>query len=207
MEKGDYFRLNPTLMKYLKRKLTPLFFLCLSGSMHAQLKLPAAPSSFKNDMQQIVAEFPLQFRGLRGEVLAKNPQTIEYASLLKPQGAVECWVTQYSSSNRPVYTWQATMLSTEEFEEAARKYKALFSQLKGMNVRYVADQYTLQGKMMPPAEERNFMTSVLTVAEAPAPWRKLRVEVTMQFEFPEWKVGVSVFEREKEDDQRGDTEE
>ena len=194
-------------MKYLKRKLTPFFFLCLSGSVGAQLKLPAAPNSFKSDMQQIVAEFPLQFRGLRGEVLAKNPQTIEYASLLKPQGVMECWVTQYSSGSKPVYTWQATMLSTEDFEEAAKKYKALFAQLKGMNVRYVADQYTLQGKIMAPVEERNFMTSVLTVAEAPDPLKKLRVEVTMQFEFPEWKVGLSVFEKEKEDDERGDTEE
>ncbi len=33
---------------------------------------------------------------------------------------------------------------------------------------------------------------------------KLKIEASMQFEFPEWKVNLLVYEKEKEDKDRGD---
>ena len=72
-----------------------------------------------------------------------------------------------------------------------------------MNVTYVVDQYTLQGVYEAPAEERKFTTSMLAVANAPEALQKLRIEVSIQFEFPEWKVALTVFEKEKDDDDQG----
>jgi hypothetical protein len=31
---------------------------------------------------------------------------------------------------------------------------------------------------------------------------KLKIEVSMHFEFPAWKVGLSVYEKEREDNER-----
>ena len=36
---------------------------------------------------------------------------------------------------------------------------------------------------------------------------RLKIEVSMQFEFPEWKVVLSVYEKEREDHERGEIEE
>jgi hypothetical protein len=33
---------------------------------------------------------------------------------------------------------------------------------------------------------------------------KLKVEASMQFEFPEWKINLMVYEREREDNEQGD---
>jgi hypothetical protein len=32
----------------------------------------------------------------------------------------------------------------------------------------------------------------------------LKVEASMQFEFPEWKINLMVYEREREDNEQGD---
>ena len=188
-------------MKYLK--LTVLS-LCL-GTIHtyAQFRLPVN-SSIRNDFQKVVAEYPVNFENIRGRVINQNPQTTEYASQLQLANAQECIITKYSSGMKAIYSWQANMFTSEDFEQAAKKYKWLFNQLKGMNVYYVKDQYTLKGTFEEADESKKFSTSILTVTSPPTPLQKLKVEVSLQFEFPEWKVNLLVYEKEREDDEQGD---
>jgi hypothetical protein len=178
-----------------------LTMLLMAFNANAQLKLPGI-SSFRSDFQKVVEDFAHGFSSIKGEETVKNPQTIEYASKITPDGTTESTVTEYSTDGKPVYSWQALAISTESFAEAEKKYKWLFNQLKGMNVTYVVDQYTLRGKYEPPTEEIGFSTSELSLFNPPPPLRKLKVEVSMQFEFPEWRVSLLVFEKEKEDDEQ-----
>lgn len=176
---------------------------CLVATANAQLKIPlkgSANSGLRNDLQKVVESYPHQFQPIRGKVIANNPQTVEYASLVKPAGAQETLIVKYSSEVKPVYSWQSVLLITEEYEEAAKKYKTVYNQLKGMNITYVVDRYTLRGVYEEPDESRGFATSVLAPAHPPAALKKLKVEVSLQYEFPEWKVAVMVYEKEKEDE-------
>jgi len=170
----------------------------MSRAATAQLKLPLN-NGFRTDIQKVVEAFPQQFAPIRGEVLMENPQTVEYASTVRPSGAQETMIVKYSSMLKPVYSWQSVLLATEDYDEAVKKYKWTFNQLKGMNVKYVADLYTLRGTYEQPDESRKFTTSILTPANPPMALKKLKVEVSMQFEFPEWKVSVIVYEKERED--------
>jgi hypothetical protein len=171
-----------------------------SLTMQAQVRLPIT-NAFRTDVQKVVADFPSQFASLRGEVRITNPQTVEYASLLQVDKAEDCIITKYTSNTKPIYSLQALMLRTEDFNAAEKRYRWIFTQLKGMNVTYVVDRYTLEGAYDAPAEERRFVTSTLAVADAPEALQKLRLEVSMQFEFPEWKVALTVFEKEKDDEE------
>jgi hypothetical protein len=58
-----------------------------------------------------------------------------------------------------------------------------------------------------PDESRIFTTSVLAPTAPPQPLKKLRIEVALQFEFPEWKVNLLVYEKEREDNEKGETTE
>ena len=184
-------------------KLTVLSLCVGMIHTHAQLRLPVH-SSLRNDFQKVVADYPVNFENIRGRVIDENPQTIEYASQVQLSDAQECVITKYSSGLKPIYSWQANMFVSEDFEAAAKKYKWLFSQLKGMNIYYVRDQYTLRGNFEEADESKKFSTSVLTVTSPPTPLEKLRVEVSLQFEFPEWKVNLLLYEKEREDDERGE---
>jgi hypothetical protein len=187
-------------MKYLVA--TALF---LSGVVPAasQVHLPLA-SSIRHEFQKVVAEYPRQFSSIKGHVINENPQTIEYLSQLQLSGAELCFITRYSSGSKQVYSWQAVMFTSEDFEAADKKYQWLFKQLKGMNIFHVKDQYTLKGQFETASESRKFTTSTLSVASPPEPYEKLKVEVALQYEFPEWKVNLLVYEKEREDDERGE---
>jgi hypothetical protein len=183
------------LMKY-HRLSTLLGAALITISLNAQKPVPGG---FRADIQKIVADYPHQFAAIRGRLIDKSPQSAEYASSVTPDGSTESSVTSYSSGGKPVYSWQAVLLRTESFEDAAKKYKWAFAQLKGMNVTYVIDQYTLKGKLENPDESRNFSSSELELAAPPDPLRKLRIRVQLQYEMPEWKVSLMVFEKERED--------
>jgi hypothetical protein len=190
--------------------------LCSAASAQLGLKFPALKtstntlsqsSSFRSDIQKVVDEYPHHYAGIRGEVIDKNPQTVEYASRVKPDGVQDASITQYSAIGKDVYTWQSTVVVTESFEDAARKYKWLYQQLKGMNIKYVADLYTLRGAYAEPDETIGFATSVLTPDHPPTPMAKLKMEVQLSFEFPEWKVSLLIYDREREDDEQGNVTE
>jgi len=186
-------------------KLTVLFLFVHLCHASAQLKF-AVTNSLRSDFQKIMSEYPHHFENIRGEVINRNPQTVEYASQLKLAGAEECVITKYSSGLKPIYSWQALMFVSEDFEAAHKKYKWVFSQLKGMNIYYVRDQYTLKGDFEEADESRKFTNSILSPVAPPDPLKKLKVDVALQFEFPEWKVKLLVYEKEREDDERGEIE-
>ena len=73
-----------------------------------------------------------------------------------------------------------------------------------MNIRYVADLYTLRGEYAEPEESIGFASSVLTPNHPPTPLAKLKIEVLLDFEFPEWKVSLQIYDKEREDDERAE---
>ena len=191
-------------MKYLR--IAALLCLLIFHHASAQLKLPVN-NTLRNDFQKIVTEYPIHFEGIRGNIINQNPQSIEYLSELKVGDATECSIIKYSAGSKPIYSWQGVMFISEDFEAASKKYKWLFNQLKGLNIFYVKDQYTLQGSFEEADESRKFTNSILEPVSPPDPLKKLKIEVAMRFEFPEWKVNLLVYEKEREDDERGETEE
>lgn len=189
---------KPDPMKYPTQILLTACAVFTTSIATAQLKL-APNAAFRNDIQRVVEDYPRGFATIKGAAVEQNPQTVAYASKLTPVGATEASITQYSSGGKAVYSFQTVLLETEEFKEASRKYNWLYTQLKGMNIKHVVDNYTLQGRFEAPDESKKFAVSTLTLASPPLALQKLRVEVSLQFEFPNWKVGLTVFEKERED--------
>lgn len=198
----NYFTLKSALMRK-KQALTLLLGSYLSVSAIGQVRLPLN-SGLRSDLQKVVSEYPAQFAAIRGEVVDQNPQSTEYRSKIKIGDTGECSIIAYSSKSKPIYSWQSLMFVTEDYETAAKKYRWLFNQVRGMNLYYLKDQYTLRGNFQEPTESRRFAVSTLALAAPPTPYQKLRVDVSLQFEFPEWKVQLLVYEKERDDNQRGE---
>lgn len=192
---------------------TTAFLLLLSASLFAvslkaQLKLPGTGNpDVRNALEKVIGDFPKEFANLKGEVAATNPQTVEYESLLNFKSAERNIIIQYSGKT-PVYSWQAHMFTAEEFEVAAKKYKALFSQLKGMNLKLNRDyDYSLAGEYDKPDESKKFSSSVFNLSPNASYLPKVKVELSMQYELMEWKIYLLVYQKEREDSERGKVEE
>lgn len=192
----------------MKRKATLciIFYLFISLFSFAQIRFPV-PTGIRADLQKVVDEYPAHFAAIRGEVIDRNPQSTEYRSKIKMANADHCSIIAYSSGSKPVYSWQGLLYVTEEYEEAAAKYKWLYQQIRGSNLFYLKDQYTLRGTYQEADESRGFAVSTLALVSPPPPYQKLRVDVSLQFEFPEWKVQLLVYEKEREDNEAGPEDE
>ena len=174
----------------------------------AQLKLPGTGNpDVRNALEKVISDFPKEFASLKGEVISTNPQTVEYESLLNFKTAEKNVVIRYSGS-QPIYSWQALMSATEEFETAAKKYKTLYSQLKGMTLKLNRDyDYSLSGEYDKPDENKKFSSTVFQLLPNASYLPNVKVELSLQYELLEWKIYLVVYQKEREDNERGKVKE
>ncbi len=182
--------------------LSTIFSLFFS-STEAQLKKLMPPSALAQDLRKVISDYPNRFSNITGDIIVENTQSTEYKCILPVNDAEESSITQYSSKANKVYSWEALMLSTESFEKAKQKFKSIFSQLNNLVVSLDNASFRLDGKYESPVEEMKFTSVVFSFTPGQEAVRKLKVEVSMNYELTEWKVKLLVYDREREDEERG----
>jgi hypothetical protein len=187
-------------MKLPKARLL-LLSIFFTTATTAQLRI-VTNNDLRNNLAKVVADFPKELNTIKGEMIAENPQSVEFATLLKFEGAESNTITKYNSQ-KPIYSWQAIVLTSEDFEEATKKYKWLYNQLKAMTLNMGDLSFTLNGSYDKPEESKKFSASTFVLLPAATNLPKLKIEVGLQFYFPEWKVMLTVYQKEREDKERG----
>lgn len=191
----------------MKNSVKPLvlftIFSLLFYSADAQLKKLSPPSALAQDIRKVINDYPNRFANLIGDMVTENTQSVEYKCNFTANGAEETSITRYSSQSNNVYSWEALMLTTESFDKAKQKFKSLFSQLNHLSVNFDNIGFRLDGKYETPSEEMKFTSVVFSFTPADDAVKKLKVEVAMMYELTEWKVKVMVYDREREDEERG----
>ena len=178
--------------------------IALTTSVFAQLKLPLA-TAFAADIKKVINDYPNNFKNLIGELIIEHPQSADYACNFKIAGAEEATVTKYSAKRQDIASWQATMITTEDFEEAKKKFHSIYNQLNNISIQAGSTNDNLKGKFELPVEEKKFTSVILSPQKESL--KKLKVEIVMLYEPMEWKVKVMVYNREREDFEKGNTTE
>lgn len=180
-------------------------FLLLQNKIKAQLKLPVTVTSqFATDIKTIIKDYPNNFHNLTGELLKEHPQSADYQCTAPVHGAKENFITLYSAKMEQ-YSWQALLLTTESFEKARQKFKSLYNQLNNLSADAGgAAPVRFRGKYEQPGEEKKFTSVIFSPDPATGQTAKLKMEISIQFHAPmEWQVRVMLYNREKEDEERG----
>jgi hypothetical protein len=188
-------------IQLLKLLVFPCF---LAGQLcYSQLKFPVTNNDLRTNLSKIISDYSNQFASLKGDTIAVYPQTIEFSSRLDFKEAPQNSIVLYRSE-KPVYSWQGIFLSSEDFEEASKKYKWLYNQLKVMTVKLEGGYtFTLNGEYDAPDESKKFSSSIFKLNPNAGNMPRLKIEASLQFEFPEWKVMLVVYERERDDHEQG----
>ena len=202
--------INPFNPLLVKKTVKPLLFTLIAIAFtflsYSQLRLPLN-NALASDIRRVIREYPHQFSNLQGDVVEENPQSTSYDCTFKVAGAESSSITRYSSNNRKVYSWQALMLTTDDFEVASKKFKALFQQFNQLGVKMdYGETFYLAGKYEPPVEEKKFNSAVFRFENPDRNTYRMKLEISMQYEMLEWNVRVLIYEHERDDDERGDIE-
>lgn len=181
--------------------ITSLFF----NAVAAQLKLPGINNGVAHDVKKVIEDYPNRFIHLMGEMVAEHTQLTDYQCNFNVNGAEESIITRYSAK-KEVCSWQAVMLTTDEFEKAKQKFKSLYNQLNNLSVNSNKVNFRLNGVYESPEEAKKFTSVLFSFNPANESLKKLKVEISLQYIEPmEWKVKVLVYDREREDVERGKT--
>lgn len=192
----------------MKKIVKPLCFsvLLLATSFISSAQTTTLPAEdFGTDIKKVIRDYTTGFSHLLGSIIEERPQSTDYESTLVPAGTEAASITRYSSNKKAVYSWQALVLTSDEFSSASEKYKSLFTRLNNMTIRMNDGVvYHLKGKYLAPSEAKKFHSSILQFDQPSPATAKMKVEVSLQYEMMEWKVSVIVYERDREDVERGE---
>ena len=193
------------MKKTVKSLLLIIVISTLALSSYSQLRLPLA-NALASDIRKIIRDYPHQFNSLQGNIIEENPQTISYDCTFKVAGAETSSITKYSANNKKIYSWQALMLTTDDFETAKKKFRALYSQFNQLGVKMdYGETFYLGGKYETPVEEKKFNSVIMMFENPDQNTYKMKLEISMQYELLEWKVRVIIYEHERDDDEQGET--
>ncbi|ULQ57504.1 hypothetical protein KJS94_04735 [Flavihumibacter rivuli] len=179
--------------------LSCLLLACLSQS-RAQLLTRKPDPSFNQAVQTIFFDLKDNFRGIQGELLVDEAEYEKFASTVQLPGAMECLITRFHSVIDTTASWQATMLVTEEFEEAASLYKQLCNQMKQVKLKMVDGSIVyFKTDIEPVSGTRRFSTSVFTIPYYDPRMADAKVEVELVSYLTEFRVQVNIHTKKKDD--------
>ena len=186
------------------KKVCLLFLLIASLGITAQTRFPALKisSSIKPDIEKIAQDYYDHFFNIKGEKISETESTIEYNCKVKPAGALESTILQIKSIQN-VYSWQALMLNTEDFETAVAKYRQIYQQLNDASfAMYDNKTWKFKGAYDAPDEQRGFASSILEADANEKYLKRLKIEVALNYNMSGWSVRILVYEKESDADIR-----
>lgn len=186
----------------MKKLLTAVCVLTAT-SIFAQPKLSVFKNSpsIKADIEKVASDYFENFNNLKGEIIMETGSTIQFQSNVIPSGALDATITKYKSPNS--YSWQSTLFKTEDFKEAVAKYKQYFRQLDGATFAfYDKGRFKLSGTYDAPDEGRSFASTTLELQDPGNNLKLFKVEIGLNFAFPEWIVKILVYEKIADEDIR-----
>ncbi|MBO9632013.1 MAG: hypothetical protein J7578_02770 [Chitinophagaceae bacterium] len=192
----------------MKKISTLLVAMMAIVTVHAQLNLfkkdPANPG-FGKAVEMILGDFPYNYKHLTGELVLQEGELWQYTPTVNLPGAENCVIAYYHSALDTTASYQCFMYKTEEYEAAAKEYQRLFRQLKGCKLRMVdGSVYYLDGELDEPAEEKDFVVSLLKIQTADDRFKLFKVELEMLYKIDHFVVNINFITRKKDEDQRPD---
>ncbi|MEO8765886.1 MAG: hypothetical protein ABI416_16415 [Ginsengibacter sp.] len=186
------------------KKLCMLVFILSAITVDAQNKLPGLKltPTIAPDVLKVARDYYDHFFNIKGEKIFETESTIEYKSKILPQGALESTITQIKNLQN-VYSWQAIMMNTDDYEKAVAKYKQIYRQLNGASL-IMNDGRTckMKGPYDAPDDGRAFASSILEPDVTEKYLQRLKIEVGLNYNMSDWSVKILIYEKESDEDIR-----
>ena len=191
------------LLKFhLMKPLTTTFiFILLVFSLSAQV-IPIK-NALQTDIAKVLSDYPNGFKNIIGDEIIQNPQSIEFECLVTVKDAIKCRLIKYNSNLNDIYSWEADMIKTDDFETASNKFRALYNSLQHLSVNINGTAAVFKGDYIKPSEAIKFTTIVLDAGDKTPELKKLKLALILEADMLEWVIRIQVYEQEREDKDRG----
>ena len=191
------------LLKFhLMKPLTATFtFILFVFSLSAQV-IPIR-NAFQTDIANVLSDYPNGFKNIIGDEIKQNPQSIEFECLVTVKDAIKCRLIKYSSNVKDIYSWEADMIKTDDFEAASKKFRSLYNSLQHLSVNINGSTAVFKGDYIKPSEAIKFTTIVLDAGDKTPEFKKLKLGLVLETDMLDWVIKIHVYEQERLDKDKG----
>jgi hypothetical protein len=160
--------------------------------------------TFDGAIDAVLKDLPFNLKNITGELVLAQGEFENYASIVELPGAEQCIVTRWHSADDTTASWQAKMLSGEDFEPAAKAYHELFRKLQGCHLTLVDGSVIyLKGDWEPAKEGSSFTTSTLKLMTGDWRYRDVKVELELVYQLADWAVHINIVTKKRDDEVGG----
>jgi len=185
----------------MKPLTTTFIFILFVFSLSAQV-IPIK-NALQTDIAKVLSDYPNGFKNILGDEISQNPQSLEFECLVTIKDAIKCRLVKYSSNVKDIYSWEADMIKTDDFEAASNKFRALYNSLQHLSVNINGTTAVFKGDYIKPSEAIKFTTIVLDAGDKTPELKKLKLALTLEADMLEWVIRIQIYEQEREDKDRG----
>lgn len=190
------------LKLHLMKPLTATFtFILFVFSLSAQV-IPIK-NAFQTDIANVLSDYPNGFKNIIGHEIKQNPQNIEFECLVTVKDAIKCRLIKYSSNIKEIYSWEADMIKTDDFEAVSKKFRMLYNSLQHLSVNINGTTAVFKGDYIKPSEAIKFTTIVLDAGDKTPELKKLKLALVLETDMLDWVIKIQVYEQEREDKEKG----
>jgi len=159
-------------------------------------------NSLQTDIAKVISDYPNGLKNISGDQIIQNPQSTEFESRVEIKEA-KCKVIKYSSTTKEVFSWEAEMLKTDDFEEASKKFRSFYNSLQQLSVNINGVNVVFKGEYIKPSESIKFTTIVFNASDKNEELNNLKIGLVLETEMLEWVIKIQVYEKERDDKDRG----
>ena len=190
------------LKLHLMKPLTTTFIFILFVFFLSAQVIPIK-NALQTDIAKVLSDYPNGFKNILGDEISQNPQSLEFECLLTIKDAIKCRLVKYSSNVKDIYSWEADMIKTDDFETASNKFRAFYNSLQHLSVNINGTTAVFKGDYIKPSEAIKFTTIVLDAGDKTPELKRLKLALTLEADMLEWVIRIQVYEQEREDKDRG----
>ena len=187
----------------MKPLTTTFIFILFVFSLSAQV-IPIK-NALQTDIAKVLSDYPNGFKNILGDEISQNPQSLEFECLVTIKDAIKCRLVKYSSNVKDIYSWEADMIKTDDFETASNKFRTLYNSLQHLSVNINGTTAVFKGDYIKPSEAIKFTTIVLDAGDKTPELKKLKLALILEADMLEWEIKIQVYEQERGDKDRGST--
>jgi hypothetical protein len=185
------------MKQFTNRFAALLWLLVCTHAVHAQFILVKKDGPLHDAVEKVLAALPAQLKTVTGAMIADNPQSREYESKVLLPGSISSSVVQYASvdNKKTIAAWHATVMESDEFATASKKFKWLYNQLKSSSYNCGGKSIKLTAKYESPKEEITFTSLIFEQAGNKG---TERLQLSMNYEVTNWVIRISVYNEDRE---------
>lgn len=157
--------------------------------------------SFPSVIDAVLRDLPNNLRNITGDLVLAQGEFENYASVLALPESQHCTITRWHSTRDTTVSWQAAMLTTDNFGKADHAYQELYRKLQQCYIQLTDGTVVyLKGSWEPARESASFTTSTLRVEVDDQHYKEVRIELELVYQLAEWGVNINIFSKKPDDE-------